>query len=222
MFQRNWHYLNRPYDLHLWYIFDKHIHVYIWSVSWEWHQKYYVFKIKKHNGYQFFLLSMGLMCRTALLLRKWFNLWKVVLCIKLVMSESLSFSTKSHEWKSFLSQQLSWCKNSITHMILCTVLFCLPILLVSISFEEQMYNLNNITSQPNWALVLLFLWHSFMPKFCTVVDLTSGFVNIWFCCMLKINVAFSNYWEKTAKTAISLDPDLFAQLNPFTTKKIET
>lgn len=32
--------------------------------------------------------------------------------------------------------------------------------------------------------------------------------------MLKINVAFSNYWGKTEKkkTAISFDPDLFAQL----------
>lgn len=195
VFQRNWHYLNRPYDLHFFDTYLINIYMFTFGVFHENDIKNTMFKIKKRNGYQFFLLSMELMCRTALLLRKWFNLWKVVLCIKLVMSEKLSFST------------IVMVQNSIPHMILCTVFFfffCLPILLVSISFEEQMYNLNNITSQPTWALLLLFFWHSFMPNVCTVIDLTSGFVNIirffFLNVMLKINVAFSNYWgEKMQK-----------------------
>lgn len=72
---------------------------------------------------------------------------------------------------------LTWL--SVQYFVFVFPVFQFPYLL------KNKYNLNNIISQTNWALglYLLFLWNSFMPTFCTVVDLTSGFVNIviWIC-----------------------------------------
>lgn len=170
-----------------------------------------MFKMIKYSGYIFLLLSMWLMCRTAFL-HKWFNLWKVVLCIKLVMSENLSVN---NYWCKYFD--LTSSHDSLYSILFC---FCLP--------SPRTNNLDNTISQTNGALYLLF----FM-EFINANILHSCWFDLWFCkyCdlnlqmhMLQINVAVSNDW-KTAKPSNKLGYRFIHTVTmhtTFTTNKIET